>query len=275
MWNTNKKTFCTQACLKVKLSKKVRAIVEQNKNGRRSVTTVYLLRFKVKCGYCGNPISADGGAARNGTHKHYYSCRGRKKLKNGCEKLSIRQEFLEELVLNTLQKKLSEEKTSSEMIARLMKTQARLMTETPVLNLLRMELKDVEKSLDNLVTALEKGISSPTTNKRLNELELRKEELSCKILVEQSKKATMLTESEIREYYTEMLQKEPQALVNELIKMITLYNDRMKIELNSPILKNPDESQGFSFYKEIVAIPTFYTCSPTPIMAKMLIELAI
>ncbi|MEG2540915.1 MAG: recombinase family protein [Clostridia bacterium] len=254
---------------------KVRAIVEQNKNGRRSVTTVYLLRFKVKCGYCGNPISADGGTARNGTHKHYYSCRGRKKLKNGCEKLSIRQEFLEELVLNTLHKKLSEEKTSSEMIARLMKTQARLMTETPVLNLLRMELKDVEKSLDNLVSALENGISSPTTNKRLNDLELRKEELSCKILVEQSKKATMLTESEIREYYTEMLQKEPQALVNELIKMITLYNDRMKIELNSPILKNPDESQGFSFYTEIVSIPTFYTCSPTPIMAKMTIELAV
>ncbi|MEG2688697.1 MAG: hypothetical protein RSA24_05965, partial [Clostridia bacterium] len=114
-----------------------------------------------------------------------------------------------------------------------------------------------------------------TTNKRLNDLELRKEELSCKILVEQSKKATILTENEIREYYTEMLQKEPQALVNELIKMITLYNDRMKIELNSPILKNPDESQGFSFYTEIVSIPTFYTCSPTPIMAKMTIELAV
>ena len=254
---------------------KVRAIVEKNKFGRRSITTVYLLRFKVKCGYCGSPISADGGTAKNGTKKHYYSCRGRKKTKNGCKKLSIRKELLENIVLDTIHKKLSNPKTLNDMIQHLLETQKRMLTETPILNMLKQELKDIEKALDNLVSALENGISSPTTNKRLHELEKRKEELSCKILIEQRKTAVLLTEKEIREYYEEALKREPQALITELVKMINLYDDKMRIELNSPITKGPDESQGFSFYTNIIKIPTYYTCSLTPKMEEMQIELAI
>lgn len=252
---------------------KVRFIVEKNKFGRRSVNTVYLLRFKVKCGYCGSPISADGGTAKNGTKKHYYSCRGRKKRLNDCKKLSIRQDLFERIVLDTLHDKLTDEKTMNDIVRRLMETQKRLLTEVPILNLLRQELRDTEKALDNLVAALENGISSPTTNKRLHELETRKEELECKIQIEESKTAVLLTESEIREYYEEALKKEPQMLINELIKMITLYDDRMKIELNSPIMKGPDESQGFSFYTEKLLIPTYY--NPTPIITELTIELAV
>lgn len=252
---------------------KVRAIVDKNKFGRRSITTIYLLRFKVKCGYCGSSISADGGTAKNGTKKHYYSCRGRKKLHNGCEKLSIRQDLLENTVLNALQNKLAEEPTLNEIIKRLMETQKRLLTEAPILNLLRQDLKDTEKALDNLVSALENGISSPTTNKRLHELETRKEELACKIQIEESKTAILLTESEIREYYEEALKKEPQMLINELVKMITLYDDKIHIELNSPITNGPDGSQGFSFYTETLLIPTYY--NPTPIVTGLTIELAV
>jgi Site-specific recombinases, DNA invertase Pin homologs len=252
---------------------KVRAIVEKNKFGKRSIKTVYLLRFKVKCGYCGNPISADCGTAKNGTKKHYYTCRGRKKLHNGCEKLSIRQDLLENIVLDTIRNKLTDEKTLSEIIRRLMETQKRLLTEAPILNLLRQELRDTEKALDNLVSALENGISSPTTNKRLHELETRKEELDCKIQIEESKTAILLTESEIREYYEEALKKEPQMLINEIVKMITLYDDKMRIELNSPIMNSPDESQGFSFYTEKRLIPTYF--NPTPIVTGLTIELLV
>lgn len=191
----------------------------------------------------------------------------------GCEKLSIRQDLLENLVLDTLRNKLSDEKTMGEIIRRLMETQKRLLTEAPILNLLRQELKDTEKALDNLVSALENGISSSTTNKRLQELETRKEELACKIQIEESKTAVLLTESEIREYYEAALKQEPQMLINELIKMITLYDDRMRIGLNSPIMKGPDESQGFSFYTETLLIPTYY--NPTPIVTGLTIELIV
>ena len=48
------------------LYEKVKRKLIKNKIGSRSVKEVYLLRNKVKCGYCGNIISAECGTARNG-----------------------------------------------------------------------------------------------------------------------------------------------------------------------------------------------------------------
>ena len=50
----------------------VRKKIDQNKYGKRSTETVYLLKHKLKCGYCGMPISAECGTASNGQKKHYY-----------------------------------------------------------------------------------------------------------------------------------------------------------------------------------------------------------
>lgn len=44
----------------------VRSKVNQNKYGKRSIEVVYLLRHKLKCGYCGMPISAETGTSKNG-----------------------------------------------------------------------------------------------------------------------------------------------------------------------------------------------------------------
>ena len=38
---------------------RVRSKITANKYGKRSVEVVYLLRHKLKCGYCGQPISAE------------------------------------------------------------------------------------------------------------------------------------------------------------------------------------------------------------------------
>ena len=66
----------------------LKTCIEENKYGKRSVEVVYLLRHKLKCGYCGQPISAESGTSKNGQVKRYYKCFGRKNH-NGC-KLSAR-----------------------------------------------------------------------------------------------------------------------------------------------------------------------------------------
>ena len=63
----------------------VRRKVDKNRFGRKCVKTVYLLRNKVTCGYCGHPISAETGTARNGDVIRYYRCRGDKQHRHGCE----------------------------------------------------------------------------------------------------------------------------------------------------------------------------------------------
>ena len=54
----------------------------------------------------------------------------------------------------------------------------------------------------------------------------------------------------MRAYYERALKLEPQMLINTLVKQITLYDDKIIIQYNSPIKAGPDESRDFSFYEK-------------------------
>ena len=56
-----------------------------------------------------------------------------------------------------------------------------------VLSSLVKEQKQLENSLANVMSAIERGIITNTTNKRLRELETRQEEVERLILIESSK----------------------------------------------------------------------------------------
>lgn len=60
----------------------VREKAKKNEHGSRSVKTVYLLRHKVRCGYCGGYISAESGTAHNGGIRYYYKCLNMILIKN-------------------------------------------------------------------------------------------------------------------------------------------------------------------------------------------------
>ena len=57
---------------------KVRAKVSCNKIGKHSNAVVYLLRQKMKCGYCGENMSGECGTSKQGVRTYYYKCHGRK-----------------------------------------------------------------------------------------------------------------------------------------------------------------------------------------------------
>ena len=229
---------------------KVREKAEKNKFGKRSVKTVYLLRHKVKCGYCGRPISAETGTARNGEVKRYYKCIGRKKDNNGCIKTQIPKEFLEEFVSNVIIEKLIDTQNIDTIIAEIMRRQN--LNENGNLKMLSNEKSRIDRALDNLVTAIENGITSNTTNKRLHDLEKQQEELERQILIERSKTAVKLNESDIRQYYEQALRLEMPMLINFLVKEIVLYNDKIEIYFNTPIKTSPDDEsrRGFLFYSD-------------------------
>ena len=229
---------------------KVREKAEKNKFGKRSVKTVYLLRHKVKCGYCGRPISAETGTARNGEVKRYYKCIGRKKDNNGCIKTQIPKEFLEEFVSNVIIEKLIDTQNIDTIIAEIMRRQN--LNENGNLKMLSNEKSRIDRALDNLVTAIENGITSNTTNKRLHDLEKQQEELERQILIERSKTAVKLNESDIRQYYEQALRLEMPMLINFLVKGIVLYNDKIEIYFNTPIKTSPDDEsrRGFLFYSD-------------------------
>ena len=230
------------------LYKSVRQKVDKNKFGKRSIKVEYLLRNKVKCGYCGKPISADTGTARNGEVKRYYKCIGRKKYNNGCTKTPIRKEDLEECIINVIIQEMSKPEIMDAIVNKLMQLQNAGESANSTLTMLLNEKYGVERSLNNLVNAIENGIVSNTTNKRLQDLEKQQEELERQILVERSKQSIKIPESEIRQFYTQALRAEKRLLVNLLIQEIVLYDDKIEIYFNNPTTKSPDDGQGFLFY---------------------------
>ena len=103
------------------------------------------------------------------------------------------------------------------------------------------------------MTAIEQGGTTNTVMKRMRELEARQAELERQILIEKSKTVVKLTETQIKEFYTQALSLEPKLLINYLVKQITLYDDKIEIEYNSPIKQSPDnDNRGFLICKKTV-----------------------
>ena len=71
--------------------------IDKNKYGKHTNENVFLLRFKIKCGYCGNSAGSDAGTSGNGSVIRYYKCAGRKIYKN-CDNVPIKKEVLENIV---------------------------------------------------------------------------------------------------------------------------------------------------------------------------------
>ena len=235
------------------LFRKVKAKAKKNKYGRKSVKTVYLLRHKIKCGYCGMPVCSETGSTRKGDILHYYKCSGKKRFQSDCIKSNIRKDFLDNLIIDELVKELRKPQNMNTLVDILTNMQNKIDDTNTNLQMLVKEQKQVQNSLNNLVNAIEQGIVSKTTGIRLKELENQLEKLEENIAIERNKCFIKLEKSEIKKYYEDALKKESIILVNYLIKEIVLFNDKIEIKLNSPINKSPD-NQGFLFYTKNIEV---------------------
>ena len=227
----------------------VREKVKVNQYGKRSLDVVYLLRNKMKCGYCGQSINAECGTSKNGKRKHYYKCFGRKR-NSGCKKKMIQKDLLEKLVIEAIITTLSNHENKETLISAVLKQQERRIAQNSILKVLLREQKQVNNALENIVAAIEQGVITNTTTKRLKELETRLDDLERQILIERSKNAVRVPETAIREYYDEALTLGAEQLIDYLIKDIVLYDDKIEIHFNKPTRTSPDDNQGFSIYTE-------------------------
>ena len=69
---------------------------------------------------------------------------------------------------------------------------------------------------------------------------------------------------------------EPKTLITYLIKQVVLYDDKIKIQFNSPIRISPDNEQsGLIFYSETIEMITFKWANTKPYTQKTHLELYI
>ncbi len=250
---------------------KVRQKTNQNKYGKRSVEVVYLLRNKLKCGYCGEPISAECGTTSQGKKRRYYKCLGKKRHTTNCNKQTVRKESLEDLVIKILIEQLNNPKALDKIVSNILKVQESEDYGNTLLTSLNKEKIETQKILDNIMKAVEQGVVNNTTNKRMTDLEKKLEDIERQIIVEKSKTNFKLTKEDILNYFNDALKLEPQLLINYLVKQIILNDDKMQIYFNSPSITT-NYTTKTPFKTKVYKLPHIIQNKPQPEMIDILVE---
>ena len=232
----------------------VRLICEDNKLGGNSKVDPFLLRGKLYCGYCGKRIIGDSGTSGSGHVIKYYTCSGRKNKTEKCIKKSLRKDELEKLVISITLKTLENPENVSLLVDKIFELNEDRHNTNDTLLVLYKEQQECQKARDNIVRAIEEGIFTASTKKRLQELEMCLDDINTKIKTEDAKSRIKLSKAEILKFIAKAIKKEPAQIIRMLIKKVILIDDKIEIYYNTTDRIRPGEEdthQAFSFYKEI------------------------
>ena len=111
----------------------VRKRTKENHTGKMSIQTVYYLRHKLYCGYCGSLMGAETGTAKNGEVKRYYKCYN-KKAGGNCNKSQIRKDAIENFVIERTVQLLNNEKNVSDIADMVLQNIEQRETDKTVIN---------------------------------------------------------------------------------------------------------------------------------------------
>lgn len=193
----------------------------------------YLLTGKLICGNCGAVYAGESGTGRTKEKYHYYKCVKAKKF-DGCDKKSIKKDPTERAIIETIIKNIFVDEVISEISERVTSWQEKENTTIPIF---QRELADVEKSLANVMAAIEQGIITATTKKRLSELETLKTDLEVKIAKEEIQ-TQILTKEQVEFWLNNMERLDlanadnKQRLINTFINSIYVHDDKFVVNFN-------------------------------------------
>ena len=219
------------AIIEKPLFEKVQAMLKHNGKARAKAKAHenYLLTTKLFCGHCGSPMVGESGTSKTGQVHYYYKCT-KAKREHACKKKSERKDWIEKLVVRyTVQNVLTDENIA--LIAkRAMEIIEKESADTTYLDGLNAELKDVQKKIKNLVSAIEQGIITSATKDRLDELEQEKSDIEGRIAREEMKKP-LLNENRIRYWLTSFKsgniddEDYQRRVIDTLVNSVYVYDD--------------------------------------------------
>lgn len=192
----------------------------------------YLLTTKLFCGKCQCYMVGESGTGRNKVHR-YYKCASVKNHK-GCDKKTVKKDWIENLVIKVIKDIIFDDNLINDLADTLIEA---LGKESTVLPLLKKQLSDVEKSIDNMLNAIQQGIFTKSTKVRLEELEQQKSDLSVRIMQEEmvkppiDKDKIVFCLTRFRKLDTTNFEHRKR-LVDSFINAIYLFDDRIVFTFN-------------------------------------------
>lgn len=150
--------------------------------GRHQSGGDYLLTGKLRCAHCGSYMIGFSGTGKNGELHYYYGCQKRRR-ERACKKANVPREWIERVVVKAALDYVLRPDVMEWIADAVMEYQDREAASAQ-LAALTAELEENEKAINNVMAAIEAGIITATTKRRLLELESKGEDLKRAIEVE-------------------------------------------------------------------------------------------
>lgn len=198
----------------------------------------YLLSGKLYCGHCGAGMVGESGTGKHGKLHYYYICSTKKRKRSSCDKQIVRKEWIENLVVNETVKHILQPDKINLISKRCAELSAKENSQNDELVFLQKQLSETEKSIKNLVSAIEQGIFSKTTQSRLSELEATKEKLEFEIETYMIQQPTLTEKhiafmlSQFQRETSEPLEEYNRTIMECFVNSVHLFNDKIIITYN-------------------------------------------
>lgn len=217
------------------LFERVQKQIKKNKKApaRYKADADYILTTKLYCGKCMSFMVGESGTSRNQTTYRYYKCINAKR-KQGCDKKAVKKDWIEDIVIEQIKKVIFDDvliETIADSVYKLLEQEN---SEIPIL---KRNLSETEKGIENILNAIQQGILTSSTKKRLEELEKQKQEIEISIVKENIKKPALTKEQIIfwfhrfRKLDTTNIRYRKR-LVDCFVNSIILYDDRIEFYFN-------------------------------------------
>ena len=216
---------------------RVQEKIAKNKKApaRHKAEDDYLLTTKLFCGECESLMVGECGTSRSGTVHHYYKCTNAKRH-GGCRKKAIKKDWIENLVVLEIRKKLEDARFIDDIVHAFMEFQT---AENTVIPHLKQSLAELNKSIDNILAAIEQGIFTQSTKQRLEELESKKKDIEIEIAKE-SIHRPLLNEDQVRFWFERLRNlninelSHWKRLIDTFLNSVFVYDDKLLINCNYP-----------------------------------------
>ena len=193
----------------------------------------YLLTTKLFCGKCKCFMVGESGTSHTDHVHRYYKCVSVKKHK-GCDKKSVKKEWIENLTIELIKRIIFDDELIESLADMVMEVQGK---EHSALPLQRKQYADTQKSIDNMLNAIQQGIITASTKERLEALEKQKSELSVQIIKEEMAKPLLTREQVVFWYHrfrkldTRKLEHR-RRLIDSFVNAIILDEDKITFTFN-------------------------------------------
>lgn len=162
---------------------------KHNKQPRRKLDrSRFFLTGKMYCAECGSGLIGESGKSKTGVMHYYYNCAGKRKKTADCSGLRIKKDVIEKMVFDLTMSVVLDDKIIGMIADKIMEIQEQNNNNARI-SALKNEKKEAQKKIDNIMTAIEQGILTPTTKDRLMQLEEQKASLEYAIETEKIKGA--------------------------------------------------------------------------------------